>query len=59
MTCNFKFISPQLWWMVDVGFSHELDEENLTQAQEKCLDLDAKLLISFLDLLMIVSLERS
>jgi hypothetical protein len=59
MTCNFKFISPQLWWMVDVGFSHELDEENLTQAQEKCLDLDTKLLISFLDLLMIVSLERS
>jgi hypothetical protein len=30
MTYNFKFISPQLWWMVDVGFSHVLDEENLT-----------------------------
>jgi hypothetical protein len=42
MTCNFKFISPQLWWMVDVGFSHVLDEENLTQAQDKCLDLDAQ-----------------
>ena len=27
-----------MWWMVDVGFSHMLDEENLTQAQ--CLDLD-------------------
>ena len=40
MTCNFKFISPQIWWMVDVGFSHVLDEENLTQAQEKCLHLD-------------------
>ncbi|KAG0549552.1 hypothetical protein BDA96_01G265400 [Sorghum bicolor] len=40
MTCNFKFISPQMWWMVDVGFSHVLDEENLTQAQEKCLHLD-------------------
>ena len=26
--------------MVDVGFSHVLDEDNLTQAQEKCLDLD-------------------
>ena len=26
--------------MVDVGFSHVLDEENLTQAQEKCLHLD-------------------
>ena len=29
-----------MWWMVDVGFSHVLDENNLTQAQEKCLDLD-------------------
>ncbi|KAG0514191.1 hypothetical protein BDA96_10G169200 [Sorghum bicolor] len=29
-----------MWWMVDVGFSHVLDEENLTQAQEKCLHLD-------------------
>jgi hypothetical protein len=26
--------------MVDVGFPHVLEEENLTQAQEKCLDLD-------------------
>ncbi|OQU85342.1 hypothetical protein SORBI_3004G220101 [Sorghum bicolor] len=40
MTCNFKFISPQMWWMVDVGLSHVLDEENLTQAHEKCLHLD-------------------
>ena len=40
MICNFKFICPQIWWMVDVGFSHVLDEDNLTQAQEKCLDLD-------------------
>ncbi|KAG0525105.1 hypothetical protein BDA96_06G026800 [Sorghum bicolor] len=40
MQCNFMFISPQMWWMVDVGFSHVLDEDFLTQAQEKCLDLD-------------------
>ena len=40
MICNFKFICPQMWWMVDVGFSHVLDEDNLTQAQEKCQDLD-------------------
>ena len=26
--------------MVDVGFSHVLDEGNLTPTQEKCLDLD-------------------
>ena len=29
-----------MWWMVDVGFSHVLDEDNLTQAQEKWLGLD-------------------
>ena len=29
-----------MWWMVDVGFSHMLDEGNLTPTQEKCLDLD-------------------
>ena len=29
-----------MWWMVDVGFSHVLDEENLTPTQEKCLDLN-------------------
>jgi hypothetical protein len=29
-----------MWWMVDVGFSHVLDENDLTQAQEKFLDLD-------------------
>ncbi|KAG0529556.1 hypothetical protein BDA96_05G108700 [Sorghum bicolor] len=40
MTYNFKFISPQMWWLVDVGFSQVLDEQNLTQAQEKCLHLD-------------------
>ena len=40
MICNFKFICPQMWWRVDVGFSHVLDEDNLTQAQEKCLDID-------------------
>ena len=28
--------------MIDVGFSHVLDENNLTQAQEKCLDLDTQ-----------------
>ena len=28
--------------MIDVGFSYVLDEENLTQAQEKCLDLDTQ-----------------
>jgi hypothetical protein len=40
MMCNFKFIFPQMWWIVDAGFSHVLDENNLTQAQEKCIDLE-------------------
>ena len=40
MICNFKFICPQMWWMVDVGFSHMLDENDPTQVQEKCLDLN-------------------
>ena len=38
--CNFKFICPQIWWIVDVGFSHVLDDNDLTQAQEKCLYLE-------------------
>ena len=42
MTCNFKFISPQIWWIVDVGFSHALDEKNATKAQKKCLHLDCQ-----------------
>ena len=42
MTCNFKFISPQMWWIIDVSFSHALDEKNATKAQKKCLHLDCQ-----------------
>ena len=42
MTCNFKFISPQMWWIVDVGFSHALDKKNATKAQKKCLHIDCQ-----------------
>jgi hypothetical protein len=31
-----------MWWIVDVGFSHAIDENNATQAQEKCLHLDCQ-----------------
>ena len=31
-----------MWWMIDVGFSHALDEKNATQAQKKCLHLDCQ-----------------
>jgi hypothetical protein len=36
------FISPQMWWIIDVGFSHVLDEKNATQAQKKYLHLDCQ-----------------
>jgi hypothetical protein len=29
-----------MWWIVDVGFSHAIDENIATQGQEKCLHLD-------------------
>jgi hypothetical protein len=40
MTCNFKFICPQTWWIVDVGFSQVSDRKNATQTQKKCQHLD-------------------
>ena len=42
MTCNFKFISPQIWWIVDVSFSHAIDRKDATQAQRKCLHLNCQ-----------------
>ena len=42
MTCNFKFISPQMWWIIVVGFSYALDEKNATQTQKKCLHLNCQ-----------------
>ncbi|KAG0529680.1 hypothetical protein BDA96_05G118600 [Sorghum bicolor] len=42
MQCNFKFISPQMWWIVDVGFSCAIDKKVATQAQKKCLHLDCQ-----------------
>ncbi|KAG0514702.1 hypothetical protein BDA96_10G216000 [Sorghum bicolor] len=42
MTYNFKFISPQIWWIVDVGFSCAIDKKVATQAQKKCLHLDCQ-----------------
>jgi hypothetical protein len=34
-------MSPQVWWMVDVGLSHVLEDCPQTQAQKKCLYLEA------------------
>jgi hypothetical protein len=32
-------MNPQVWWMVDVGLSHALEDCPQTQAQKKCLYL--------------------
>jgi hypothetical protein len=34
-------MNPQVWWMVDVGFSHALEDCPQTQAEEKYLYLKA------------------
>jgi hypothetical protein len=34
-------MNPQVWWMVDVGISHALEDCPQTQAQKKCLYLEA------------------
>jgi hypothetical protein len=34
-------MNPQVWWMVDVGISHALEDCPQTQAQKKCLYLKA------------------
>src|SRR5579883_1400904 len=42
MTTYFRAMSPKIWWIVDVGFSHALDDDAPTNAQEKCLHLDVQ-----------------
>ena len=42
MESNYKFISPQMWWIVDVGLSCAIEREDATQAQKKCLHLDCQ-----------------
>jgi hypothetical protein len=34
-------MNPQIWWMVDIGRSHALEDCPQTQAQKKCLYLKA------------------
>jgi hypothetical protein len=41
MSFYLREMNPQAWWMVDVGFSHALEDFPQTQAQEKCLYLEA------------------
>jgi hypothetical protein len=41
MSSYLREMNTQVWWMVDVGFSHTLEDGPQTQAQEKCLYLEA------------------
>jgi hypothetical protein len=41
MTTYFCEMNHQVWWMVDVGLSHALQNCPQTQAQKKCLYLEA------------------
>ena len=46
MLHHFRELGPKAWWIIVVGFSHDaLDKDNLTQAQEDCLQLDLVLFI--------------
>jgi hypothetical protein len=41
MSSYLHEMNPQVWWMVDIGFSHTLEDCHQTQTQEKCLYLKA------------------
>jgi hypothetical protein len=56
---NFKFISHQMWWIIDVGFSHALDRKNATKRKGNTYISIAKLLIFSIDLWRIAYLVRS
>jgi hypothetical protein len=34
-------MNPQVWWMIDIGLSHTLEDCPQTQGQQKCLYLKA------------------
>jgi hypothetical protein len=34
-------MNPQVWWMIDVGRSHALEDDPQTQGQKKCIYLKA------------------
>jgi hypothetical protein len=41
MSLYLREMNPQVWWMVDIGFSHALEDCPQIQAQKKCLYLKA------------------
>jgi hypothetical protein len=41
MSTYLREMNPKVWWMIDVGLSHALEDCPQTQAQKKCLYLKA------------------
>jgi hypothetical protein len=41
MSSYLREMNPQVWWMVDIGVSHALYDCPQTQAQRKCVYLEA------------------
>jgi hypothetical protein len=41
MPSYLREMNPQVWWMVDVGLTHALEDCPQAQAQKKCLYLEA------------------
>jgi hypothetical protein len=41
LSSYLRKMNPQVWWMVDVGFSHAVVDCSQTLAQDKCLYLEA------------------
>jgi hypothetical protein len=41
MSSYLRQINPHVWWMVDTGLSHALEDCPQTQVQKKCLYLEA------------------
>jgi hypothetical protein len=41
MSSNLREMNHQVWWMIDIGISHALQDCPQTQAQKKCLYLEA------------------
>jgi FtsZ-binding cell division protein ZapB len=42
MSCYFRAMSPKIWWIIDVDFSHALDDQSPTKEQEKYLHINAQ-----------------
>jgi hypothetical protein len=41
MSSYLREMNPPIWWMVDIGLSHAVEDCPQTQAQNKCLYLEA------------------